>query len=340
MPEGKKHMFASYVQRDSKTVLPFIKMLQGEYEARALNVDVWTASDALTPGEQWMSQIENALRDSIGLLAFLSPSALQGSFAIQEMGYFLAADSDRLIIPIILQPLPSLPILLAKYQAIDLSGGYDHEKLVRAIRDIANATEQYLKSYDVRSPVSPEALPIVAASIAESVRRVRPEALPPTESPDTVFLVHGHDSKRLEELQTYLAELGVKAVVLSKIAGSSQSLFQKFLQFSKDVRFAVVLLTADDVGASTIQYEADGVGEKALQFRARQNVILELGFFYGYLGWENVFVISGPPHKIYPNFEPPSDLAGVVFDAIDDPSWKASLTRKLTEAKFKLTPSS
>lgn len=45
------------------------------------------------------------------------------------------------------------------------------------------------------------------------------------------------------------------------------------------------LLCADDYGASRKQYEAPKVGDRALQFRTRQNVILELGFFYGKLGW-------------------------------------------------------
>ena len=65
------------------------------------------------------------------------------------------------------------------------------------------------------------------------------------------------------------------------------------------------------------------MGERALQFRARQNVILELGFFYGYLGWEHVFVLYKPPDEIFPNFERPSDLGGVVFDEVEaGRTWK------------------
>jgi predicted nucleotide-binding protein len=97
----------------------------------------------------------------------------------------------------------------------------------------------------------------------------------------------------------------------------------------------VVILTADDLGASRIQYEADGVADKALQFRARQNVILELGFFYGSLGWENVFVLWRKPPKVFPNFERPSDLDGAVFDLIDEAGqWREKLKRKLADAGF------
>ena len=95
-------------------------------------------------------------------------------------------------------------------------------------------------------------------------------------------------------------------------------------------RFAVVLLGADDYGASRRQYDLEGVGERALQFRARQNVILELGFFYGKLGWENVFVVYRAPDRDFPNFERPSDLDGVVFDATSDKAWREKLAARLT----------
>jgi predicted nucleotide-binding protein len=91
------------------------------------------------------------------------------------------------------------------------------------------------------------------------------------------------------------------------------------------------------LGVSRIQYEADGVGERALQFRARQNVVLELGFFYGLLGWENVFVLCRPPDKVFPNFERPSDIDGAVFDLMDGSGrWRDSLAQKLELSGFQL----
>ena len=126
-----------------------------------------------------------------------------------------------------------------------------------------------------------------------------------------------------------MTTIGVKSVILSRVEGPVQSLLQKFFTSAADARFAIVILSADDLGASRIQYEADGVGGLALQFRARQNVILELGFFYGLLGWENVFVLCRPPEKVYPNFERPSDIDGAVFDHMDSTgAWRQSLARK------------
>ena len=150
-----------------------------------------------------------------------------------------------------------------------------------------------------------------------------------------MFVVHGHDDALLAEVEDYLDELGVQSVVLQRIGGPSQSLFQKFMQWGKETRFALVLLTADDLGASRRQYESEGVAERSLQFRARQNVVLELGFFYGHLGWENVFVLLKEPTRVFPNFERPSDLEGVVFDRIDGSGrWQSYLRDTLSQRGF------
>ena len=153
-----------------------------------------------------------------------------------------------------------------------------------------------------------------------------------------MFVVHGHDTDALRQLEEFLSSIGVEPIVLSRQGESAQSLFQKFMAIGSQARFAIVLLCPDDYGASRRQYDASGVGDKALQFRPRQNVVLELGFFYGKLGWENVFVVHKSPDRVFPNFERPSDLDGVVFDSIEDPSWQKKLTGRLAAAGFGLRP--
>jgi predicted nucleotide-binding protein len=161
----------------------------------------------------------------------------------------------------------------------------------------------------------------------------------PEGTPPAVFVVHGHDSASLAQLEQFLESAGIEAIVLSRQDQSPQSLFQKFMTIGGQARFAIVLLGADDYGASRRQYDAPGVGDRALQFRARQNVILELGFFYGKLGWENVFVVYKSPDRVFPNFERPSDLEGVVFESIENSSWERKLARRLSDAGFELRPS-
>ena len=155
---------------------------------------------------------------------------------------------------------------------------------------------------------------------------------------ETAYTRDVGDAQNFSDFWTYLAGLGIKTFILSRVGGPAQSLLQKFLKSAADARFAIVILSADDLGVSRIQYEAEGVEDRALQFRASQNVVLELGFFYGLLGWENVFVLFKGPDRVYPNFERPSDIDGAVFDEMDPSGeWKGSLARKLVEAGFRLT---
>jgi len=62
--------------------------------------------------------------------------------------------------------------------------------------------------------------------------------------------------------------------------------------------FAVILMTDDDVG---------GIDSGSLSMRARQNVILELGYFLSRLGQGNVCAL------VTPNLEAPSDIDGIVY---------------------------
>jgi predicted nucleotide-binding protein len=179
---------------------------------------------------------------------------------------------------------------------------------------------------------------VVAATIAQDARNANLPGSGKGQTPDSVFLVHGHDTTAISDMESYLTGLGIKTFILSRVGGPAQSLLQRFLRSAADAHFAVVILSADDIGASRVQYETDGVGDRALQFRARQNVVLELGFFYGLLGWENVFVLYRPPDKVFPNFERPSDIEGAVFDLMDPSGrWRESLAQKLVEGGFHLT---
>jgi predicted nucleotide-binding protein len=84
-----------------------------------------------------------------------------------------------------------------------------------------------------------------------------------------------------------------------------------------DVVFAVVLFTPDDVG-----YPAASP-EKARP-RARQNVVLELGFFMAMLGRQRVCVLYRG------DVEVPSDYAGVLYIELDNAgAWKFHLAREM-----------
>jgi predicted nucleotide-binding protein len=65
--------------------------------------------------------------------------------------------------------------------------------------------------------------------------------------------------------------------------------------------------------------------------RARQNVILELGYFVGSLGRTRVVALRKG------DLEFPSDYVGVVWTEFDDHGgWKVKLARELEAAKYRI----
>lgn len=91
-----------------------------------------------------------------------------------------------------------------------------------------------------------------------------------------VFIVHGHDELALQSLARFVEKLGLQAIVLKEQPNQGRTIIEKFEDSAREVGFAVVLLTPDDLG---------GVADNsAPSSRARQNVIFELGYFAGALG--------------------------------------------------------
>lgn len=334
---NKRYLFVSYARADLDRVRPLTDAVKRELEFRALPVDLWMDVNDLQPGENWDRAIGDALKSSIGFLFFISRDSLQSNFVRRELEV-AATSIDRLIIPVLLDEPIDVPPLLAVYQWLDYARPTPNDTEDVAAK-IVRATESYLqRTPKPVAPVRKAQVPTLAADIAQQVRTsIEPAAS--TISRNSVFVVHGHDSKALEQLEEYLTSIGVTPIVLSRQDESPQSLFQKFMSVAAHARFAIVLLSADDYGASRKQYEAQGVADRALQFRARQNVILELGFFYGKLGWENVFVVHQTAEQVFPNFERPSDLDGVVFDSLADARWRKKLGARLSAAGFELVNS-
>ncbi len=136
-----------------------------------------------------------------------------------------------------------------------------------------------------------------------------------------VFVVHGHDEAAKEATTRFLEKLDLVPIILHEQASGGRTIIEKFEKYSNDVGFAVVLLTPDDHGAS--MNESD-----KLQPRARQNVVLELGYFLGKLTRNRVCAL----HK--GGVELPSDIQGVIYVEMDDAgAWRAKLAQELVQAK-------
>ncbi|MFM0512073.1 TIR domain-containing protein [Paraburkholderia sp. RL17-373-BIF-A] len=133
-----------------------------------------------------------------------------------------------------------------------------------------------------------------------------------------VFIVHGHDGEARELVAGFLRKLGFDPVILHEQANRGGTVIEK-IEVNRDVGFAVVLLTPDDEGRS--------VKEAELKPRARQNVLLELGYFICHLGRDKVCALKRG------NVDIPSDFAGVVWENMDDGGgWRLALARELKAA--------
>jgi predicted nucleotide-binding protein len=113
-----------------------------------------------------------------------------------------------------------------------------------------------------------------------------------------IFIVHGRHEMAKLSLANFLHSLDLNPIILHERANRGRSIIEKFEENANLARFAFVLLTPDDVG---------GENKESLRPRARQNVILELGFFMGVIGRERVCCIYGGSVEI------PSDIYGVVY---------------------------
>lgn len=133
--------------------------------------------------------------------------------------------------------------------------------------------------------------------------------------PNRVFVVHGQNDYARTAVVTELNRIGLEAIVLHEQPNMGRHLLTKFIEEVELVTFAVVLMTDDDVGS---------IKGGKLAARARQNVILELGYFLSHLGQPRVCAL------ITPGLETPSDFDGIVYIRMDEGgSWKAELVREL-----------
>ncbi len=141
---------------------------------------------------------------------------------------------------------------------------------------------------------------------------------------DKVFLVFGHDELAKSKVEAFLWKINVEPILLGEKANEGKTIFEKLVKHG-EVKFAVIIMTPDDLGAAKNAVEDISV----LEGRARQNVVFEFGFFAGKLGREHTAVIyvSGT--------ELPSDYRGLGYIGLDT-DWQTQLMRELTAAKVNI----
>jgi predicted nucleotide-binding protein len=145
----------------------------------------------------------------------------------------------------------------------------------------------------------------------------------PTQNSKRVFVVHGHDNEAKQTVARFLEKLGLQPIILHNQSNRGQTIIEKFEEYS-DVRFAVVLITPDDIGASTEDFGSKG--DAALRPRARQNVVFEHGFLVAKLGCGNVCAL------VKGNVEILSDVQSILYARIDRSDWGMELVKEMRAA--------
>lgn len=156
-----------------------------------------------------------------------------------------------------------------------------------------------------------------------------------------VFIVHGTDYSPVNELKAILEEVGLKPIVLHEQPSRGMTLIEKLEKYS-DVGFAFIILTPDDLGVGKKEAQKlliSAIGKENVtsddiqkwysgnsitaaittlrmfemfRDRARQNVVLEFGYFMGLLKRDRVCCLYKG------GIELPSDMHGIAYVPFKD----------------------
>jgi len=197
-----------------------------------------------------------------------------------------------------------------RHFGIGYTGDVPLPVLVNNFYEDVNYCIRNLNSILQRLELIPEAAWISgSAKINQSVDKVG----------NNVFIVHGHDEESKQSVARCIERLGLVPIILHEQPNQGRTIIEKFEDYA-GVSFAIVLLTPDDVGASKNN-------KNNLLPRARQNVILELGFFIGKIGRNKVCALYKG------DLELPSDISGVVWVPLDDGgAWKLAIGKEMRAA--------
>lgn len=130
-----------------------------------------------------------------------------------------------------------------------------------------------------------------------------------------IFIVHGHNEEMKLAVARLLERNKQKPIILHEMHNNGKTIIEKFEKHS-NVKAAIILISGDD----KFTYN------KKTIYRARQNVIFEMGFFIGKLGRENVIALYENSKKI----EMLSDYNGVLYIEYDkNNNWILQICKEL-----------
>lgn len=117
-----------------------------------------------------------------------------------------------------------------------------------------------------------------------------------------IFIIHGRDERSKEDLRRELIGMGLEPVTLDSVPSAGRTVIEKLEDETSSVGFAFALVAPDDIGALFARTKQ----KTRLRRRARQNVVLELGFLMGKLGRNRVCLLYTGEVEL------PTDVEGIV----------------------------
>ena len=130
----------------------------------------------------------------------------------------------------------------------------------------------------------------------------------------SIFVVYGHDEAAKTNLEAMLRRWDLEPLFLDQLPSGGQTIIEKLEKYSNQANYAVVLATPDDEGNKAGKQDE-------MAFRARQNVVLELGMMLATVGRANVAILL----KGQEAMERPSDIQGLVYIPFKDDVKEAGL---------------
>ena len=171
------------------------------------------------------------------------------------------------------------------------------------------ALDGYLEELEIEITTRPEPVPAMPANSAPNLSK-------------KIFIVHGHDGQLKEATANLVWQLQLEPVILHQQPKGGRTIIENFSFHAQEAGFAIVLLTGDDLGGKRENVPS-------LQPRARQNVVFEMGFFFGSLG-------RGKVCGVYEEgVEMPSDLGGILYVQYDVAGkWRYDVAKEIRAAGY------
>lgn len=119
-----------------------------------------------------------------------------------------------------------------------------------------------------------------------------------------VFIVHGQSDADRDKLAEIINDLGCAPKILALEPKNGGTIIEEFESLASNCVFAFILMTPDDPMASEL--------DEIHRYRARQNVIFEMGWFFSQLGRTRTRLLYKG------EIELPTDVTGIIYIKYED----------------------